>query len=121
MNNKDNGVNIFTQLGLTNRQAEVYLATFELGKPTANSIAQTLQIARSEVYRATPELQKLGLIKKIIKNPVAFTATPLSEGLSILLQRNAEKHKENEPKRNNFSETTATRGKNQAKKTHNTT
>lgn len=102
MNNKDNGVNIFTQLGLTNRQAEVYLTTFDLGQPTANSIAQTLQIARSEVYRATSQLQKLGLIKKIIKNPVAFTATPLSEGLSILLERNAEKHKENRAKAEQF-------------------
>lgn len=92
MSNQNNGVNIFTQLGLTNRQAEVYLAIVKLEQPTAKSIAQTLQIARAEVYRATPELQKLGLIKKIITTPTAFKATPLSEGISILLQRNAEKH-----------------------------
>jgi sugar-specific transcriptional regulator TrmB len=91
---QDNGVNIFTQLGLTNRQAEVYIAIVKLEQPTARSIAQTLQIARAEVYRATAELQKLGLIKKIVTTPTAFRATPLSEGLSILLQRNAEKHKE---------------------------
>ncbi len=94
MNNQDIGVNIFTQLGLTIRQAEVYLAIVKLGQPTAKSIAQTLQIARAEVYRATPELQRLGLIKKIITKPFSFQATPLSEGLSILVELNAEKHKE---------------------------
>lgn len=93
MSQQDNGVNVFTQLGLTKRQAEVYIAIVRLGQTTATSIAQTLQIARAEVYRATAELQKLGLIKKLVTTPTTFKATPLSEGLSILLQRNAEKHK----------------------------
>jgi sugar-specific transcriptional regulator TrmB len=102
LSQQDRGVNILTQLGLTNRQAEVYIATFELGQPTAKSIAQTLQIARSEAYRATLQLQKLGLIKKIIVNPVVFRAVPLSDGLSILLQNEAEKHKENRAKAEHF-------------------
>jgi sugar-specific transcriptional regulator TrmB len=94
LRHQDNGVNILTQLGLTVRQAEAYLAIVELEQPTAKSIAQTLQVARSEVYRATLELQKHGLIKKIITTPISFRATPLAEGISILLQQNAEKHKE---------------------------
>jgi len=91
---KDDDLSVFTQLGMTIRQAEVYIAISKLGQATVKSIAQTLQIARAEVYRATPELQKLGLIKKIVTSPTAFRATPLSEGLSILLERNVEKHKE---------------------------
>ena len=99
---KDNGIDILTQLGLTIRQAEVYLAIVELGQPTAKSIAQTLQIARAEVYRASTELQKLGLIKTVIATPTSFRATPLSDGLAILLQQNAETHEENCKKAKQF-------------------
>lgn len=102
MSNQDDGDDIFTKLGLTIRQAEVYLTIVKLGQPTVKSIAQTLQIARAEVYRATPELQKLGLIKKIVTTPISFRATPLSEGLSILLEHNAEKHKEIRAKSEQF-------------------
>jgi sugar-specific transcriptional regulator TrmB len=93
LSNQDSRVNVFTHLGLTIRQAEVYLAIVELGQPTVRSIAQTLQIARAEVYRVIPELQKLGLIKENVTTPFSFRATPLSEGLSILLELDTEKHK----------------------------
>jgi sugar-specific transcriptional regulator TrmB len=78
------------------------MAIVELGQPTAKSIAQTLQIARAEIYRATTELQKLGLTKKIISAPIAFKAVPLPEALSILLQQKAEKHKEIQAKAEQF-------------------
>lgn len=94
MSYQNKGVNILTQLGLTTRQAETYLAIIELEQPTVRAIAQTLQIARAEAYRITTELQKRGLIKKIITTPTAFRAAPLSEGFSILIERNAEKDKE---------------------------
>lgn len=92
MSHQDKGVNVLTQLGLTTRQAEIYLAIVRLGPATVKVIAQTLQIARAEVYRSTAELQKLGLITKNIATPSSFRAVPPSEALSILLQQNAEKH-----------------------------
>ncbi len=94
MSLKGEDLNIFTHLGLTPRQAEVYLTICKLEKATVKTCAKRLQIARAEVYRAIPELQKRGLIKKIISTPIAFRATPLSEGLKILLQENAEKHED---------------------------
>ncbi len=93
MSFQDKGVDVFTQLGLSTRQAEVYLCIMKLEKPTARTIAENLRIARSEVYRAVTALQKLGLIKKIITAPTAFRATPLSEGLAILLERKSEEDK----------------------------
>jgi sugar-specific transcriptional regulator TrmB len=93
LSKQDNGVSIFTRLGLTLRQADVYIAIVKLGQPTAKQIAQTLQIARAEVYRVIPELQRLGLIKKIVNTPTSFEATPLSEALSLLLERDVEKRK----------------------------
>jgi sugar-specific transcriptional regulator TrmB len=92
LSHQDKGVNVLTQLGLTTRQAEIYLAIVRLGPATVKVIAQTLQIARAEVYRSTAELQKLGLITKNIATPSSFRAVPPSEALSILLQQNAEKH-----------------------------
>jgi sugar-specific transcriptional regulator TrmB len=92
LSNQDNGVNILTRLGLTNRQADIYIAIVRLGQPTAKQIAQTLQIARAEVYRATAELQRRSLIKKIVATPTAFEAILLSDALSLLLERDVEKH-----------------------------
>jgi len=84
---------VFLQLGLTEQQTRVYLALSRLEQATVKTIAVAAQTARAEVYRVIPELQKLGLIKKVISSPVAFRAIPLSEGLSILLQQDAERHK----------------------------
>lgn len=102
MNLKDKDSDIFTQLGLTNREAEVYLTICKLSQATAKIIAKTAQIARAEVYRAIPELQKRGLIKRILTTPVSFRAIPLSEGFSILLQQEREKLKEKQAKTEQF-------------------
>lgn len=87
-------LDIFRELGMTTQQTKVYLALSRLEQATARAIAVAAQMDRAEVYRVIPELQKRGLIKKIITTPVAFRAIPLSEGLKILLQENAEKHEE---------------------------
>jgi sugar-specific transcriptional regulator TrmB len=92
---KDENIGIFTRLGLTNRQAEVYLTIFKLGQTTAGACAKTMQIARAEIYRAISTLEKIGLVKRVIASPTIFRAIPIADGLSILLQRNAEKHEEN--------------------------
>lgn len=104
MNQKVDDLNIFTQLGMTIRQAEVYMAISELEQAKVITIAKTAQTDRAEIYRVIPKLQNLGLIKKIVTTPVSYRAVPLSEGLSILLQRNAEKHKEIQAKAKKFLE-----------------
>jgi len=89
---------------MTIRQAEVYMAISELEQAKVITIAKTAQTDRAEIYRVIPKLQKLGLIKKIVTTPVSYIAVPLSDGLSILLQRNAEKHKEIQAKAKQFLE-----------------
>jgi len=93
---------VFLQLGLTEQQTKVYLALSKLEQATVKTIAMTAQMDRAEVYRVIPELQKLGLIKRIISSPLALRAIPLSEGLSILLQQDAEKHKEKQARAKRF-------------------
>lgn len=96
------GVSVLTQLGLTIRQAEVYLAALTLEQPTAKQIAQALRTARAEVYRATPELQRLGLIQKIVAAPITFKAVPPDEAIAILLQLNSQKQREIQAKAEQF-------------------
>ena len=91
----NNGIDILTKLGLTRRNAETYIVILSLDQPTAKAIAEMLQIARSEVYRATNELQKLGLIKKIISNPTTFRATLIADAIKILIEQINERNKDN--------------------------
>jgi sugar-specific transcriptional regulator TrmB len=93
---------IFLQLGMTMQQTKVYIALNKLEQATVKTIAKTAQMERAEVYRAIAKLQKLGLIKKLVTTPTVLRATPLSEGLTILLQLNAEKHKEMRAKAEQF-------------------
>jgi sugar-specific transcriptional regulator TrmB len=87
-------LSIFRELGMTTQQAKVYLSLSKLEQATVKTIAIDAQMARAEVYRVIPELQKSGLIKKIITTPISYKAVQLSEGLSILLHEETEKHKE---------------------------
>jgi sugar-specific transcriptional regulator TrmB len=84
---------IFFDLGLTGQQTKVYMALNKLGQAPITAIANAAQIARAEAYRAIPQLQKTGLVKKHLTKPVSFEAIAPSEGLTILLQQDAERHK----------------------------
>ena len=93
---------IFRELGMTTQQAKVYLSLSKLEQATVTTIAKDAQIDRAEVYRVIPKLQKSGLIKKIITTPISYKAVPLSEGLSILLEQETEKHNEKLAKAEQF-------------------
>ena len=84
---KQDEVHVLTDLGLTLRQAKVYAALLNSGNSTVKMISQISRIARPDIYRTTSELQKLGLIEKIIDFPIRFKATPIKEGITILLNR----------------------------------
>ena len=118
---KDKDVGIFTRLGLTNRQAEVYLTIFKLGQTTVGACAKTMQIARAEIYRAISTLEKIGLVKRVIASPTIFRAIPIADGLSIPEKGFADiRRRKTADTQNTFSETSSTTEKNQAKKTINT-
>jgi sugar-specific transcriptional regulator TrmB len=81
-------------LGLTLLQAKIYLALSKTGKATIKTISKASNIARQDAYRIMPALQKLGLAEKIIAEPTMYKATPLKEGVSILLQNKTHEHSE---------------------------
>ena len=55
------------------------------------TISKTSGVARAEIYRSVPSLQKIGLVEKILSIPIRFKAVPLQNGLNLLLNKaNAE-------------------------------
>lgn len=85
-------LDILNLLGLTVRQAEVYLSLVHLGPSSISTIAKNAQIERSEVFRVMPVLLEFGLVRKILSDPVSYDALAVSEGVTALLERASEAH-----------------------------
>lgn len=78
---------IFTSLGLTTLEAKVYLALAKRGESPAKTISKASKVSQPDVYRVLTKLEDHGLIERIIAIPRRFRATPMDEGLALLLQR----------------------------------
>src|SRR5690554_3980552 len=78
-------VEVLMSLGLTGRQARVYLSLLKIGNGKAKTIADISLVNRQEIYRILDDLQQMGLIRKNITTPTTFTATPLSDIAKVLL------------------------------------
>ena len=87
-------VQALMNLGLTLLQAKIYLTLAKLGKAGVNRISKASNVARSDVYRVMPALEKLGLAEKIVATPTIYKAAPVREGLSILLQQKTKENSE---------------------------
>ena len=75
------------KLGLTLLQATIYLNLTKLGRAGVTRISRVSNVARPDVYRVLPALESQGLVEKIIVVPTLYKATPLKEGLSMLLKQ----------------------------------
>ncbi|MBN1244885.1 hypothetical protein JXA31_04765 [Candidatus Bathyarchaeota archaeon] len=91
---RDDHIQTLAGLGLTLLQAKTYLALAKLGKTDVKTIAKASNVARQDIYRLMPTLEKLGLAEKIIAKPTTYNATPIKEGLSILLQNRKKEYAE---------------------------
>lgn len=87
MQNAAAHIKTLEKLGLTSLQARIYLTTVTLRKAGVGKIATMSEVARPDVYRILPALEKLGLIRKVITTPSTYEATSLKEGCDILLKR----------------------------------
>jgi len=105
----------FMGLGLTLLQAKTYFALAKLGVADVKTVSKVSNVARQDVYRVTPKLQKRGLVEKIIATPTLYKAIPLKAGLSTLLQQRVAEDEELQEKtevlirnfENNFGSGTA--------------
>jgi sugar-specific transcriptional regulator TrmB len=87
MSADDEYVSTLTELGLTNLQAKVYLSLAKSKHLKAQEISNAAGIARPDVYRVLTELQKAGLIERIIAKPERFRAISIEECVSTLMQK----------------------------------
>lgn len=87
MNPSDEYFSTMEELGLSPSQARVYLALVKSKNLTASGIHNACGVARPDVYRVLGELEKAGLVEKIISRPKNFHAISIEECLSTLLQR----------------------------------
>jgi sugar-specific transcriptional regulator TrmB len=89
-------IQIFTDLGLTFVQAKLYLTLSKFGNKggEVKAIFRESGIARQDIYRVLPSLQKLGLVEKIIAKPSAYRALEAEKGFSMLLNKKTEEYHE---------------------------
>ncbi len=87
-------VQTLMKLGLTLVQAKAYLAISRLENATIKSISKASNLARQDVYRIMPTLQKIGLVEQIITTPTKYKAVPIKNGISNLLEHRAQEHAE---------------------------
>jgi HTH-type transcriptional regulator, sugar sensing transcriptional regulator len=74
------------ELGLTLDEPRIYFALIQAGPATAKTISEISKIAKPDIYRVLPTLQKKGTIEKLITKPVRFKAIPMAHALPELLK-----------------------------------
>jgi sugar-specific transcriptional regulator TrmB len=77
---------VLEDLGLTSLQARIYIALLESEPLKVSEISEISKVARPDVYRNLSELQKKGLIERIINKPVEYRAISMKKGLVHLLE-----------------------------------
>jgi len=102
LNVKDEAVQTLMGLELTFCQAKVYLALVPNGSCTAKTISRISKVTRQDIYRLMPQLQKLGLVQKTLSIPTEWKATPIDDGLAILLERKKKQLSEIQEKTTNL-------------------
>ncbi len=78
-------------LGLTSCEARVWMALLHCGMSTAKTVSRVSKVTRQDVYRVIPKLEKKGLVSKTLTFPAMFIATPVEDGVSILLKKRRNK------------------------------
>ena len=83
---EDIQVKTLQNVGLSLVQARVYLNLAKIGTANIKTIALLANVARQDTYRIMAALEKMGLVERIIAQTTMFTATPIREGLTRILE-----------------------------------
>ena len=87
----DEYISTLNELGLSITQARVYLTLAKFGTLKVKEASKLSGIARPHVYMLLSELEKAGLVIRIIDSPERFLAIPMDECVSTLLERRSKK------------------------------
>ncbi len=84
-----NEIQALTDFGLTTTQAKAYLCLTINGQSSASHLVKYSKISRQDIYRVLNGLFELGLVEKVIKNPIEYKAIPIDKCIALLVkQRN---------------------------------
>ena len=91
-------VEALQELGLSNYEAQVFVALQQLGTGTAQDVSRISDVPRSQVYGAADDLATRGLLEVVESAPKAFRPVSLSaarEHLATRIERQQERAFEN--------------------------
>lgn len=77
--------------GLTLNQARVYVALLKLGVVPVIRITELSGVRREEVYRVLGQLEKRGMVERVIGKPLKFRALSLEQTLPAILEQRRQK------------------------------
>ena len=93
---------LLTDIGFTKNQAKLYLTLLKLGKADGATLSKVAKSPKTVVYRTLDELKRMGLVEKEISVPYKFKATPLKEGMQIIVNQRLDYYKETRNKTEQF-------------------
>lgn len=79
--------------GLGEREALVYLQVLRAGSASAGDIAKSLSLRRMEAYRLVRKLSDTNMIRANAGKPVTYSAEPVDDVISSMMEANAQKTK----------------------------
>lgn len=80
-------VQTLMEFGLTSCQARIYIALSKSGILDAKELSQLSGVTRQDIYRIVPKLLEIGLVEKILGNPVKYRAQSFRQTIAFLLER----------------------------------
>jgi sugar-specific transcriptional regulator TrmB len=80
------GVGVLVGLGLSERQARVYLGLLKAGGGRAKIVSELTAISRQDIYRLFAELLELGLVRQNLTTPSSYMAVPFTETVTMLFE-----------------------------------
>ncbi len=81
------------ELGLTSKQAKIYLSVVTSGTSNVAIISEKTAIHKQDVYKILPKLEKMGLLAKTIVKPSRVEAIPIETALGNLVEMQKQKIK----------------------------
>jgi HTH-type transcriptional regulator, sugar sensing transcriptional regulator len=82
-------IKTLTNLGLTVDQARLYLALLQCGPATARQLSSASKIARPDIYRIIPTMEKQGIVEKLMTRPISYQAVPAALVLPNMIKHKA--------------------------------
>jgi sugar-specific transcriptional regulator TrmB len=95
---------VLSELGLSEKEAKVYLYIAKNGPQKAIEISKNLKIHKVEVYRFLKYLENKALVEPALERPTRFTALPFEQTLDSLIAERKKTALDLEEKRNGILE-----------------